>query len=72
MSDFTQDHLYQGDKLWDGQQCEGNCCTGTNSPPWFSVQLTAPTSDAIQVHICCNQGTSDEDIPVELIELYVQ
>ena len=51
MSDFTQYHLYQDDKLWDGQQCEGTCCTGTNSPPWFSVQLPAPTMDALQVHI---------------------
>ena len=72
MSDFRRGHLYLEDKLWDGQQCEGTCCTGTNSPPWFSVQLPAPTNDAIQVHICCNQDTGDEDIPVELIELYVQ
>ena len=72
MSDFTLGHLYIEDKLWDGQQCEGTCCTGTNSPPWFSVQLPAPTNDAIEVSICCNQGTEDEDIPVELIELYVQ
>ena len=72
MSDFTRDHLYQDDKLWDGQQCEGTCCTGTNSPPWFSVQLPAPTTDAIKVSICCDEDTSNEDIPVELIDLYVQ
>ena len=72
MSDFTRDHFFQDDKLWDGQRCEGICCTGINSPPWFSVQLPAPTTDAIQVHICCNEDTSNEDIPVELIELYVQ
>ena len=72
MSDFTQYHLYQDDKLWDGQQCEGTCCTGTNSPPWFSVQLPAPTTDAIEVSICCNQGTTDEDVPIELIEIFVQ
>ena len=28
--------LFTDDPLWDGQQCEGTCCTGTNSPPWFS------------------------------------
>ena len=72
MSSFTLGHLYQEDKLWDGQQCEGTCCTGTNSPPWFSVQLPAPTTDAIEVSICCDEGTSNEDIPVELIDLYVQ
>ena len=64
--------LYSKDPLWDGQQCEGTCCNGTNSPPWFSVQLPAPTTDTIQVSICCDQGTGDEDTPVELIEIYVQ
>jgi hypothetical protein len=72
MSDFRRDHLYQDDELWDGQQCEGTCCTGTNSPPWFSLQLPAPTTDAIEVSICCDQGTHDEDIPVKLIEIFVQ
>ena len=71
-SRFRQGHLYQEDKLWDGQQCEGTCCNSTMSPPWFSVQLPAPTTDAIEVSICCDQGTSDEDVPVELIEIYVQ
>ena len=64
--------LYFDDPLWDGQQCEGTCCNGTNSPPWFSVQLPASTTDMIEVSICCDQGTDDEDIPVELIEIYVQ
>ena len=64
--------LYTNDPLWDGKQCEGTCCTGTKSPPWFSVQLPAPTTDAIEVSICCDEGTSDEDVPVELIEIYVQ
>ena len=72
MSGFTPGHLFLDDKLWDGQQCEGTCCNGTNSPPWFSVQLPAPTMDVLQVHICCDEDTSDEDILVELIELYVQ
>ena len=44
----------------------------TNSPPWFSVQLPAQTTDAIEVRICCDQSTDDEDVPVELIETYVQ
>ena len=51
---------------------EGSCCEGTQSPRWFSVQLPAPTTDMIEVSICCDQGTTDEDTPVELIEIYVQ
>ena len=64
--------LYQNDRLWDGQRCEGTCCNGTNSPPWFSVQLSVPTTEMIEVHICLNQNTNDEDTPIELIEVYVQ
>ena len=65
-------HFFSNDPLWDGQQCEGTCCNGTNSPPWFSVQLPAPTTDMIEVSICLNQGTADEDTPIELLEIYVQ
>ena len=64
--------LYSDDKLWDGQQCEGTCCNGANSPPWFSIQLPAPTTEVVEVRICCNEGTDREDIPLELIEIYVQ
>ena len=65
---------WSDDPLWDGQQCESEptCCTGTNSLPWFSVQLPAPTTDMIEVSICCDQGTGDEDTPIELLEIYVQ
>ena len=69
---FERGRLYSSDRLWDGQQCEGSCCEGTQSPPWFSVQLPAPTTDTIEVSICCDQETEDEDTPVELIEIYVQ
>ena len=68
---FVHD-LYSNDPLWDGQQCEGTCCNGTNTPPWFSIRLSAPIMDIIEVSICCDQGTGDEDTPVELMEIYVQ
>ena len=64
--------LYTDDKLWDGKQCEGTCCTGSNSPPWFSVHLPNPTTESIEVRICGDQGTNDEDTPIELLEIYVQ
>ena len=64
--------LLINDPLWDGQQCEGTCCTGTNSPPWFSVKLPAPTTDTIEVRICGNEPTVNEDTPIALLDLYVQ
>ena len=62
--------LYASDKLWDGKQCEDSCCTGTDSPPWFKVQLSTTTSEDIEIRICGDEGTVNEDTPVELIEIY--
>ena len=62
-----------GDPLWDGQGCgpTSSCCT-FNSPPWFNVQLSSPTTDDIEVRICGDQPIGDEDTPVQRIELYVK
>ena len=62
-----------GDPLWDGQGCgpTSSCCT-FNSPPWFNVQLSSPTTDNIEVRICGDSEIRDEDTPVQLIELYVK
>ena len=63
--------LYIGDPLWDGQQCEGQCCTNGKSPPWFSVELNNTTTDDIEVCICADEGTNNEDTPIRLMEIYV-
>ena len=62
-----------GDPLWDGQGCgpTSSCCT-FNSPPWFNVQLSSPTTDDIEVRICGNEAIGNEDTPIQLIELYVK
>ena len=62
-----------GDPLWDGQGCglTSSCCT-FNSPPWFNVQLSSPTTDDIEVRICGDEGIGNEDTPIQLIELYVK
>ena len=70
---FPLSTVYTNDRLWDGQQCEGTCCSGTNnSPPWFSVQLPTVTADRIEVRICADQPTTDEDVLIEVLEIYVQ
>ena len=62
--------LFGNDKLWDGQQCsyEGTCCTSMS--PWFSVKLTNYTTDDIEVRICGDESTSNEDTPVQLPYLH--
>jgi len=62
-----------GDPLWDGRGCgpTSSCCT-FNSPPWFNVQLSSPTTDDIEVRICGDDRIGDEDTPIQLIELYIK
>ena len=66
------DSFFSADKLWDGKQCEGTCCTDSKSPPWFSVRLPNPTTESIEVRICGDETTYNENTPIELVEIYVQ
>ena len=68
---FEQGRLYSADPLWDGKQCEGECCGNGKSPPWYSVELTNSTTDDIEVRICCAEGTYT-DVLIQLLEIYIQ
>ena len=68
---YMGNHLYSDDPLWDGEQCEGQCCSNGKSPPWFSVELPNPTTDDIEVRICIPQPSYD-DVKIQLLELYIQ
>ena len=61
------------DPLWDGQNCSAafSCECTLNNPPWFCKQLPQPTTDDIEVRICGSRHISNEDTPVEFMELYV-
>ena len=65
--------LYHNNPLWDGQGCGSNseCCT-FNNPPWFCTELDQSTSDDIELRLCGDENTSNEDVPIEHIELYIQ
>ena len=72
-TDFIVDlnRLYTSDRLWDGQNCRSSekpCC---NRPliPWFHKKLGYTTNDYIEMRFCFNEGTHDEDSPVEEYEI---
>ena len=63
--------FHPDDPLWDGHGCTSNStCCSFNNPPYFTKQLSRPTTDDIEARIC--QQDKDGDTPIELIELYVQ
>ena len=66
----------QGDdnELWDGKECkavEWSCCQHPDLP-WFCKELPEPTTQDIEVRFCIDQGTDDENVFVEMMQLFVQ
>ena len=65
--------FYPDDPLWDGQDCEATTCCTYNNPPWFCKELPQATTDDIEIRICGNrESVTNEDTPIELIEIFVQ
>ena len=63
------------DPLWDGQGChhdEGPCCS-VPGLPWFHRDYgTTTTTDYLELRVCGEEGTSNEDVPVGYYEIYVK
>ena len=72
---FQNGILYPNDTLWDGERCDGfevPCCTQSNMP-WFIKTLNQSTSDDIELRVCCGDPYPiNEDVPLNLIELYIR
>ena len=69
---FISGHFYDLDPLWDGTGCGPlNTCCRFNNPPWFH-KLLQPTTDDIEMRVCRSAEPSNEDIAVEMIDIYIQ
>ncbi len=59
--------------LWDGEGCSSNygCCRH-NCPPWFYKELGGGSySGPIELRVCKDQASTNEDILLRSIELYI-
>ena len=65
--------FHSDDPLWDGDGCHSSstCCT-LNNPPYFTKYLDNPTTDDIELRLCCRQPSYWANIAVELVEIYVK
>ena len=66
--------LYTDDPLWDGKNCgavEQGCCDQPGMP-WFHKVLEQPVTDSIELRVCADEGTANEDAPVAQYEIYVR
>ena len=71
---YELNHMYTNDPLWDGKNCrsvEAPCCQRPLIP-WFHKKLGYTTTDYIEMRLCFNEGTNDEDSPVKQYEIYVK
>ena len=66
--------LYTKDPLWDGKGCGTNetiCCSAPGLP-WFHRDYgNVTTTDYIELRVCGDQPTTNEDVPVSFYEIYV-
>ena len=66
--------LYTTDPVWDKKNCsiiERSCCQVTGLP-WFHKIIQSPKTDGIELRVCGDEGTSNEDVPVNYYEIYVK
>ena len=69
----TSPTLYSNDPLWDGDGCTApNPCCSFNNPPWFYKQLPQHTTDNIEMRVCKDEDASNEDVAIEIVEIYIQ
>lgn len=71
---YREDKIDVQDPLWDGDGCgkdERECCEQPGLP-WFCKDLPQPTTDDIEVRVCGDERQDNEDVWVNLIQLYVQ
>ena len=66
--------FYANDTLWDGKGCsslEGACCAAPGLP-WFHKTLDNATTDYIELRVCGDEGTANEDTPIAFYEIYIK
>ena len=66
--------FYPDDPLWDGEDCnhrEDTCCTNPNLP-YFVRDLSASSTDIVQLRVCTSENVSDEAVGIDQIELYIK
>ena len=70
--DAEEDQWYPDDPLWDGEGCPtGNTCCDPPNLPWFNRVIHPSTTADIELRLCQDEVATNEDVSVELFELYV-
>ena len=60
------------DLLWDGMNCTVTSCCEYNTPPWFVAHLPKPAMDDIEFRLCFDEVGENENLAIQLIEVYIK
>ena len=72
---FCEGSQSWNDTLWDGKECpsdEALCCVAPGIPWFYRDFGSTTTTDYLELRVCANQDTDDEDIPVGYYEIYIK
>ena len=70
---FAGTTVFPDDPLWDGEGCgSNNMCCQFNDPPWFQTELPQATRDGVEIRLCLDGPSNNEDVIISLIEIYVK
>ena len=65
--------LHSNDILWDGRDCHStSTCCSLHNPPYFTKTLSQTTTDDLELRMCLLESGNNDNIAVELVELYVK
>ena len=67
-------YLLTSNPLWDGQNCgslDANCCSAPGIP-WFHRTYSVATNDSLELRVCGDQETEDEDVAFGYYEIYIK
>ena len=65
--------LHSNDTLWDGRDCHStSTCCSLHNPPYFTKTLNQTTTADLELRMCLENRSLQDDIAVELVELYVK
>ena len=71
---WNPSRIWADDPVWDGLDCPNNeagCCTNSKQP-WFTKDLGSTQQVSIEVRACDTEISSNERVPVEVLELYIR
>ena len=74
-AELTTNALYTSDPLWDGQGCNSDeiACCSVPGLPWFHRDYgNAATTNYLELRVCGDEATANEDVPVGYYEIYVK